>query len=281
MNVDIICPLYEAKSYLRDLHASFLMQEDVDLHEIRYVLTRSSDHTEDILKELGHCTYHVIEKEDFSHSLTREKEAFASKADILVFVTQDIRIRDTHWLCHLIEPLIEKEAEASFSRQICDEDCIEKYVREKNYPAESRVVSREDIPALGLNTFFFSDASSAVLRDVFVSLNGYDQKDFMMNEDMYLAHKLINAGYRIKYCADSVVLHYHKQSLGALYSRYRATGEFFKENPYLNEYGTNESGASLVFHVLKRAWKEGNGKVLLEWLPNMAARYLGMKAGQK
>ncbi len=281
MNVDIICPLYEAESYLRDLHASFLMQEDVSLHEIRYVLTRSKDHTEAILQTLDHCRYHVIEKKDFSHSLTREREAFASSADLLVFVSQDIRIKDTRWLSRLIDPLIKGEAEASFSRQICDEECIEKYIREKNYPAVSRIVSKEDIPSMGLDTFFFSDASSAVLREVFVSLNGYDQKDFMMNEDMYLAYKLIQAGYRIKYCADSEIFHYHKQSLKALYSRYKATGEFFKENPYLNEYGTNKSGASLAFHVLKSAIREGNAKVILEWLPNMAARYLGMKAGQR
>ena len=48
-------------------------------------------------------------------------------------------------------------------------------------------------------TFFFSDAASAIKTDVYKKLNGYDGKDLLTNEDMYLAYKLINNGYRISY----------------------------------------------------------------------------------
>lgn len=280
MSIDIICPLYEAESYLPSLHASLLRQKEAGDFHIRYILTRSKDRSEEILKDLQECSYRVIEKKDFSHSLTREEEALSSKADILVFISQDIRIVDDYWLKHLTAPLVKKEAEASYSRQICDKDIMEKYIREKNYPDTSRTVAKEDIPSLGLKTFFFSDAASAVRRDIFVSLNGYDHKNFSMNEDMYLAYKIIMAGYRIRYCADAAVIHYHEQSLKELYKRYEATGVFFQENSYLTGYGMTGSGADLAKYVLRRALKEKNGKVLLQWLPNMAARYLGMKAGQ-
>ena len=64
---------------------------------------------------------------------------------------------------------------------------VERYTREINYPDETRIVSKDDIEKLGLMTFFFSDASSAILKDVFIKLNGYDNKDLPTNEDMYFA----------------------------------------------------------------------------------------------
>ena len=325
--VDIVCPLYNAEKYLRKLHASFLMQEGVQIGQIRYVVTRGSDRTEEILGELEKCEFRVIEPEGFSHSKTREEEAFASKADVVVFVTQDVEIRRKDWLSKLVVPIFQGEAEATFSRQkfnvkVSGKGSIEKYTREKNYPAESRVVSKADLARLGLNTFFFSDAASAVLRAKFVKLGGYDGKDLPISEDMYFAHKLIMDGGRIKYCADSEVMHSHKFSLCELYRRYRLTGEFMKMNPEVERdanlgkgssassaddgrtgsagladgawtssagpsdgsrtgSATTRAGGGLAKYVLKRAIQEGNFKVILRFLPDMGARWLGMKAGRR
>ena len=68
-----------------------------------------------------------------------------STADIIVFITQDIDIRNEDWLEKLVEPIIDGEAEACFSRQLTKYDNIEKYTREKNYPAESYINTKEDI----------------------------------------------------------------------------------------------------------------------------------------
>ena len=281
MSVDIICPLYEAEKYLAGLHASFLKQKGVAIRNIRYVLTRSSDKTEDILRSLDDCIYRTIDKKGFSHSLTREEEVFSSDADIIVFVTQDVRIDEEEWLYQLVKPIAEGECEASFSRQICDDDSLEKYIREKNYPEQSRIVSEDDVPSLGLNAFFFSNASGAVKRDVFVKLNGYDGKDLGISEDMYFAYKLIMNGYRIKYCADSRVRHYHSLTLRELYERYYRIGSFFRDNAYLEEYDPGKAGSSLAGYVLKRALKEGNLKAVIRFLPDMTARYLGMQNGKR
>lgn len=280
MTVDIICPLYNAEKYIKDLHCSILKQENVEIKTIRYVLTKSKDKTEDILKTLEKCVYNVIEPEEFSHSLTREKEALKSDADILTFITQDVIIERTDWLENLIKPIVCNEADASFSRQLCNNNSIEKYTRECNYPNESRIVSDKDIDKLGLNTFFFSDAASAIKRETFIKLNAYDGKIFPTNEDMYFAYKLITNGYKIKYCADSEVIHSHNFTLKQQYKRYYDTGKFFKANDYLNKYKVNKAGSGLALYILKRAWQDKNWKVLFNYLPNMAARFIGMKFGK-
>lgn len=279
MTIDIICPLYNAEKYILELNKNILKQKDVNILSVRYLLTESKDNSEKLLKD-NKLKYEFIKKEDFSHSLVREKAALKSKADIVVFITQDIIIEKTNWLYELVKPIIDKEAEATFSRQICNNNSIEKYTREKNYPNKSRVVSKEDIKRLGLNTFFFSDASSAIRKDIFKKLNGYDNKNLPINEDMYIAYKLIDNGYKIKYCAESEVIHGHDFTVKQQYDRYKLTGKFFKENSYLDNFGTTKSGAGLAKYVLKRAIEEKNLKVIIKFIPNMAARYIGMKVGK-
>lgn len=280
MTIDIICPLYNSEKYIANLHKSITKQKDVNVKNIRYILTESTDNTEKYLID-NNLYYNKIKKEEFSHSLSRENEAMKSDADILVFITQDVLIEDEYWLYNLVKPIIENESEASFSRQISKTKGIEKYTREKNYPEKSYINSKEDINEKGLNTFFFSDASSAIKTSIFKELNGYDGKNLPTNEDMYIAHKIITNGYKIKYCADSKVIHSHDFTFRQLYKRYYLTGMFMKQNSYLDQYGTTKSGSGLAKYVLKRALKEFNIKVLFRFIPDMITRYIGMKKGKK
>lgn len=277
--IDIICPLYNAEDYIINLNNSFKMQKNVKLNEIKYILTESNDNTEKILID-NNIAYKKISKKEFSHSLVRENAAFESDADIVVFVTQDVCIESEEWLYNLTKD-INNEVVATYSRQVTKYNNIEKYTRECNYPDKSKIVSKEDINDLGLKTFFFSDASSAIKRDIFVKLNGYDQKKLPISEDMYIAYKIIMNGYKIKYCADSVVYHSHNFKLKEIYDRYKLTGKFFKENNYLDQYGTTGSGAQLAKYVLKKILQEHRFCLLFRYPFDMAARLFGMKAGKR
>lgn len=281
MSIDIICPLYNAENYIENLNMSLLFQENVNIKTINYILTESNDKTEILLKK-NNCSYIVINKEDFSHSLVRENAAYKCTSDILVFITQDVIIKDKNWLYELTKDITKSgNIVAAYSRQLPNNCGIERYTREKNYPNYSFIVSKDDINRLGLKTFFFSDASSAIRRDIFIELNGYDRKNLPTNEDMYIAYKIIMAGYRIKYCANSVVYHSHNFSLKEIYNRYKLTGMFFKQNYYLDNYGTNKAGGSLAKYVLKRAIQEKNFKVLVRYPFDMLARIIGMKVGKR
>jgi len=279
MNIEIICPLYQAEKYIVQLHKSLQMQKKVDVLNILYLLTESKDDSEKFLKQEKLC-YQFIKKEEFSHSLTREKYALKSKADIIVFISQDIVIEDDLWLYHLTKDIISGQVDAAFSRQITKYDTIEKYTRERNYPEESRIVSKEDIPRLGLYTFFFSDASSAIRTATFRQLGGYDKKNLPISEDMYFAYKLIMHGKKIKYAAESMIYHSHHFTLKQLYDRYRLTGNFFQENPYLNDYSATKAGGGLAKYVFKRMIQERNIKAIFRFFPDMMARYIGMKVGK-
>lgn len=277
MKISIICPLYNAENYIEDLYCSIKKQKDVCIEEIKFILTESSDNTEDKLKNLQ-CNYKKISKQEFSHSLVRERAAFEAKGEILVFITQDIKIVDEYWLYHLTKDIITGKCEAAFSRQIgYKEHKVERYTREINYPAEKRIVSKDDIDRLGLMTFFFSDASSSISKEIFIKLKGYDNKNLPTNEDMYFAYKLIMNGYRIEYAADSKIIHSHDLSFKETLKRYGDIGKFFDENKYLTEYSAGERGLTVLKYIVKRSIEDKKPLIIIDAIINFSARFIGMK----
>lgn len=277
MKISIICPIYNAENYIEDLYFNINRQKDVYIEEINFILTESKDNTEDKLKKIG-CTYEKINKEKFSHSLVREKAAFNAKGDIIVFITQDIKIEDEYWLYYLTKDIIDGKCEAAFSRQIGYENHkVERYTREINYPSESRIVSKKDIDRLGLMTFFFSDASSAISKKVFMELKGYDNKNLPTNEDMYFAYKLIMSGYRIEYAADSKIIHSHDLSFKETVKRYSDIGKFFEENKYLKKYSAGERGVAVLKYIAKRSIEDKKPLIIVDAIINFGARFIGMK----
>lgn len=278
--VDIICPLYNAETYIEALHNSLLKQKQVEINKFRYVLTESKDNTEEYLKN-NNINYRKIKKQEFSHSLVREKEALESDADIVVFVTQDVVIEDELFLYNLVKDIDGENIVATYARQLTKYNNLEKYTRESNYPDKDIIKSKEDIEKYGLKTFFFSDAASAINTEIFKKLNGYDNKNLPISEDMYIAYKIIMNGYKIKYCSEAIVYHSHNFTLKEIYDRYKLTGKFFKENSYLDQYGTTGSGANLAKYILKRIFQEKRFKLLFRYPFDMAARLIGMKVGKK
>ena len=138
--ITIVCPLYNAEKYIVDLNKNICNQKNVLIKKIYYILTESSDNSEEVMKN-NNIPYELIKKEDFSHSLTREKYALKANTDVVCFITQDIVINDDNWLYELIKNIGKNNIVAAYSRQISKFNNIEKYTRESNYPDKSFVVS--------------------------------------------------------------------------------------------------------------------------------------------
>ena len=278
--VSVICPLFNAQTEIIPFDRSLKRQKGVKIVEKQYILTKSRDHTEVVL-QAANIPYQLIPKAEFSHSKTREKAAMESTGDIIVFLTQDVVIKDDDFIAKLIAPIVKGEADATYARQLTKYNNIEKYTREHNYPAKSFTVSKKDIKKRGLKTFFFSDAAGAIKASKFRELKGYDGKDLPISEDMYFAYKLIMCGGKIRYVAEARVYHSHKFTLKQLYNRYKLTGAFMQMNPEIAEHGINSAGGGMAKKVLRGAMKDKNVRVLAGYVPNMTARYVGMTRGRR
>lgn len=114
------------------------------------------------------------------------------------------------WWKNWIKPFQDPQVGAAYGRQLADRDCriIEKYTRSFNYPAKSRIKSREDLPELGIKTFFCSNVCAAYRRSAYEKLGGFITHT-IFNEDMIFAGRLILDGGSVAYRADARVVHSH------------------------------------------------------------------------
>lgn len=281
--IDLVCPLYRAEAHIDTFLARLAAQQDVELVRAVFAITDDGadlSYVTDRLTAAGY-TYFTVSPSEFSHSLTRERAVRDyCVSDTVVMLSQDVVLEGDRALATLVSALGDGVAYA-YGRQIARKKTIEHYVRRKNYGEASFTVCAADIGRLGLGAFFSSDAFAAYDRSVFLALGGYDGIPMMMNEDMYYVRKLLEAGYRKAYVADAVAEHYHRFTLKQLYRRYRATGVWFREHPDFAGYKATDTGLRLALSVFAGALRDLNLPVLLRFIPDMAARYLGMKAGAR
>ena len=284
LKVDIVCPIYKDVDEIKRFIKSLKTQKNIEIGNIIFPHTLSSIQEDEKIREVINykkVIYFKLEKNEFSHSLTRQKavEEYCL-SPIVVFCSQDIIFNDSNSIYNLASKIDDKVVYA-YGRQICIKNTIEKYIREKNYGTKDIVVSKEDIDKLQIMAFFSSDAFSCINRDVFIKLNGYQGYDVNMNEDQLYSKIVLDNGYKKMYVSSASVIHAHKYTLKQLYTRYYNAGKFYKDIKIFDEYKTNESGFSLAFYVLKQGLKHFNIKVLLRWPFDMGARYFGMKKGRK
>ena len=283
--IDVVCPIYQNYEQLERLY--FALEKQVDVKIANYVFPLTLSDNELINEKIRsffkehNIVYFEVSKDEFSHSLTREKAIRDyCKSDVVVLCSQDVVFFEEHALAR-ISDAINDEVAYAYGKQICTNKSIERYIRQKNYPKESNIVSSEDIEKMQLMAFFASDAFSALNRNVFIKVNGYQGYNVMMSEDMLYSKFVLDAGYKKAYVADAQVEHSHKYTLKQLYNRYYETGKFHKKVNLFNQYKAEDSGFKLAMYVLGQTLKHFNIPVLFRWLPDMSARYLGMRKGRK
>lgn len=286
IKIDIVCPIYKHFEYLEPLYNSFFYQENVIINKIVFPVTDSGDEDMEKIRNFIKSKENIISFEvkpgEFSHSLTREKaikEYCESKC--VVMISQDIKLTNNQVFYNLVKDIDSDQSVYNFARQICTNKSIEKYIREKNYPKESYLVTSKDVEKMQLMAYFASDACSAYNRDIFLLVGGYGGYNLMMNEDMLYSKIILDKGYCKKYCADAIVDHSHKYKLKQLYRRYYDTGVFYAQTKLFDNLKSTSSGLKLSLYVLKRALMRFDIPVLFRWFPDMTARYLGMKKGKK
>ncbi len=225
LTVDVLIPVYHPGPEFDELMKRLTVQTRQPGRIIILETVRRENFDPAKYNQYGNnITAIPVAPEEFDHGGTRDRGARESQADVLVFMTQDAVPADRNLLENLLQALKEEEEKkeqedgasviaAAYARQLPREDCrlIEKYTRDFNYPAESRVKSRKDLSYLGIKTYFCSNVCAAYRREIYLKLGGF-ARHTIFNEDMIFAAGLIKAGYRIAYAAEARVIHSHNYS---------------------------------------------------------------------
>lgn len=166
------------------------------------------------------CLYH-IGQDEFDHGKTRNLAVSHSDAEIFICMTQDALPADEYVTQRLCSALCaDEKIAAAYARQLPEANCsrMECYTRQFNYPEQSFVKTKADLPKLGIKTYFCSNVCAAYKRDIFEQLGGFVNHT-IFNEDMIYAAGAVQAGYAIAYAADARVVHSHNYSGWQQFSR--------------------------------------------------------------
>ncbi len=260
--VNVVIPTLNAEAYLEALLTR--LEEQTVPCDILVIDSSSTDASLSIAESHNVRTI-SIEAGDFNHGATRNLAVRESSGEVIVFLTQDALPEDDRCIESLVRPLEDPEIAACYGRQVPRDDAnpTERFARGFNYPETSLLKSRESVSELGIKTFFFSNACSAIRRREFERVGGFPE-DVVMFEDMLIAARLLEKGHKILYTPEARVVHSHNLSLRQQFKRYFDAGASFKNHPwFLDLSGGGKEGVKFVLEELR--YLAGHGKY--HWIP--------------
>lgn len=212
MDVDVMIPVYRPGKEFRKL-LELLMQQTVRPAHILLVNTERELFDERCVEGLDGIEVIHIRKDEFDHGGTRHMAAQRLQSELLLFLTQDAVPADLFLIEKLRDAFQNPQVCAAYARQLPRKDCdiLEQYTRSFNYGEESRVKTADDLPKLGVKTFFCSNVCAMYRRSAYEELGGFERRT-IFNEDMIFAGKLISNHRAVAYCAEAKVIHSHNYS---------------------------------------------------------------------
>ncbi len=294
MTVDIIIPTYKPDETLCLLLYK-LQEQTFVVHRVIILNTEKAlwkqavavYPIEQVLQELP-CEHEVIHiaKKDFDHGGTRQFGAEHSDADVMIFMTQDAVPADEFLVENLVE-VLEAGGEVTtvavaYARQLPKHDChiVEQYTRQFNYPEQSRIKTKADIPVLGIKTFFCSDVCAAYRRDLFEELGGFESP-VIFNEDMFFAANAISHGYGVAYAAEAKVIHSHNYTMRQQFHRNFDLAVSQKQHPEIFEQVSSETeGMKLVKSTIAYLFKIRKPWLIFHFGMQCVGKYAGFWIGK-
>ena len=168
--VDVVIPTYKpGKKFSRLL--KMLEKQTYPIGKIIVMNTEKAFWNEKGFEGIKNLQVHHLTKAEFDHGATRNRGMRFSRADIVVFMTDDAVPADEFLIEKLTDAFKQRgpEGEAvimAYARQLPDKDCplAERYTRSFNYPEESCIKTKADLKRLGIKTFFASNVCCAYDR---------------------------------------------------------------------------------------------------------------------
>jgi len=251
--------------------------------EVLVVDSSSDDDTVNIAESHG-ARVITVARAEFDHGGTRTLAAREARGDLLVFMTQDALLADSHSIEKLVHPFSQREKTAAvFGNQIPHPGAspLSAYLRAFNYPGESYRRSRGDAARYGIKTAFLSNSFAAYRRGALEEV-GWFKEDLILGEDTYTGARLLLAGYEIEYVAEAVAYHSHEYGVAQEFRRYFDIGVFHSSEDWIiKEFGRAESeGGRYIRSGLSYLSSHGLRRMIPGFIARGAAKYLGYRLGR-
>lgn len=244
--------------------------------------SESTDDTVALAEKFGFEVL-TVPREKFNHGLTRQFALeFLLPLDVAIFLTQDVLLREASTLAKLVEIFSADETVGlAYGRQLPHAGATfeAKILREFNYPAASQLRDLDSRKKFGLKAAFASNSFAAYRVSALEKVGGFPK--VILCEDMYVAAKMLLAGFRVYYAADAQVCHSHNYTAAQEFRRYFDIGTFHARESWIRETFGSAEGAGKNFVKLKYSTLLKNAPAeIIGALFRDAAKFAGYRLGR-
>lgn len=281
MNPTLCLPTFNAVGTAQSFIAALTAQSLFDFDRL-VIDSSSDDNTVALFTEAG-FRVHKISRESFDHGATRQLAIELSPdADIIIFMTQDAILADSSSLQSLVNTFADPSVGVAYGRQLPAPEAtpIAAHARLFNYPVESFVRTKADIPRYGIKTAFLSNSFAAYRRSALLAVGGFPAS-VIMSEDSMVATRMLLSGWKIAYCAAATCYHSHNYTPLKEFQRYFDIGVFHaREAWYLQALGRAEGeGKRFVQSELRYLCQHAPAWIPAALLRSML-KFLGYRLGR-
>lgn len=257
LRASILIPVKNGGALLGDVLDAVLAQQAPWAFEVIVVDSGSSDGSVELARQRG-VRVEQIAPSEFGHGRTRNHLANLSRGDFLVFITQDARPADAHWLRNLVEGCDSApDVAGAFgphrahpgARLVTQRELREHFAGFGNTLSRVRMEDRERFDReVGHRQFlhFFSNNNSCLRRSVWERL---PFPDVMFAEDQTWMLAAIKAGYSKAYVPEAAVYHSHDFGVWETLQR-----NFDEASSFRRDFG---------YEIQSRLWRALASAVLL------------------
>lgn len=206
LTVSVVIPAYNASRTIEKCLDAISKQSYPSEYEIIVVDDGSKDNTKELIKRFGKVKY--IYKENSGPAAARNVGWKAASGDVIVFTDSDC-VPEENWLEEIVKPLdIDKKVVAvggKYERTLNDDKKLAKLIGEEINLRYNKI---------GTYTDAHGSYSLAVYKKVLEKVGGFNEYYRIATaEDWDLCYKITEKGYKIAFCREAKVGHYHPENL--------------------------------------------------------------------
>ena len=252
-DISVVIPVLNGASQLPRLVQSIREQRECVIREIIVIDSVSDDGIFDVSKKLDLVFISIPDRKRFDHGGTRTIAARRAGGDFILFLTQDVELKDKTVISKLLSPMLENDKiAASYGRQLPypDANFLSRSIRAFNYPPPDRVEQCGE--KRRVRCAFLSNNFCLYRREAMEPFGWFGEHQ-ICSEDLYAGAMLLTHGYDLIYVPEAVVVHSHNFGARAFFRRYFDIGVFHAVHPWIQESFGPVAGEGVRF--LRHEWQ--------------------------
>lgn len=257
-------------------------QREVAFSEVIAIDSGSTDGTLEILRRFP-LRLEQIPPEAFHHSRTRNFASGLASGKILVFLSQDAVPASDDWLSNMVDNFDDPGVGAVYGRQFpkAGSSLERQDALDTIYGTRKVIKDPAHRNGMGYRFYHFSDVNAAIRRSVWEAVRF--PEDLRVFEDLGIAKRILDHGWKIVYEPNSAVFHSHSHTSVGLFKRYFDIGYTLKRLQIWDAPGTRKSmlrdGWKLLRNKASRVGDRDSRRLASEGIQQDIAKSVGLFLG--